>query len=324
MVIFAFEGLLLPTLVLIIGWGYQVERLAASFYLLVYAFVCSLPFLVIVLWLLSGSTLVGVLWILGPTGGLSTVIRMGLGLAFMVKLPIFLLHLWLPKAHVEAPTGGRVLLAGLLLKLGGYGILRLLGRPHLVLGATVVMVGLIGTGMPPLIGTFQSDSKSLVAYSSVGHINLLAVTLGIMAVKAISLNCALMVLHGVVSRGLFFVVGELYKGYFSRKLLLTGVGGTVVVIGLVAVLGLANFGVPPANSSLIEVGLLARLVLSSAVLGLLLVVIVVYSAYMVVYFMVRLLWGTQSGACFTLSSGALMVLGLTVGSSLNLGAWLLL
>ena len=64
MVIFAFEGLLLPTLVLIIGWGYQVERLAASFYLLVYAFVCSLPFLVIVLWLLSGSTIVGVLWIL--------------------------------------------------------------------------------------------------------------------------------------------------------------------------------------------------------------------------------------------------------------------
>nr|AXR87620.1 NADH dehydrogenase subunit 4 [Barbatia virescens] len=215
-----FEASMVPLLLLIVNWGYEVNRFLASKYMAPYTMAGSLPFLGFIGWEFNsvGSVMM--------VGGLASVTSNGwwvLGyIPFLVKAPVFSLHSWLPKAHVEAPVAGSMLLAGLTLKLGGYGLLRVKSMLVLEMGVLKVflmVISLWGSLVASLVCLPQTDYKSLNAYSSISHMGIILA--GIMSGSFWGWSGALtlMVGHAFSSSGLFFLAGVVYGGMGSRSFL---------------------------------------------------------------------------------------------------------
>uniref|UniRef100_UPI00315D40F1 NADH dehydrogenase subunit 4 n=1 Tax=Tringa brevipes TaxID=507598 RepID=UPI00315D40F1 len=265
----SFEATLIPTLILITRWGNQPERLSAGIYLLFYTLISSLPLLVTILYLhaQTGTLHLMILNLTHPTlttswtGILSSL---ALLMAFMVKAPLYGLHLWLPKAHVEAPIAGSMLLAALLLKLGGYGIMRLtmfitplsnnLHYPFLTLA-------LWGALMTSSICLRQTDLKSLIAYSSVSHMGLVIAACMIQTHWAFSGAMILMISHGLTSSMLFCLANTNYERTHSRILLLTR--GLQPLLPLMAtwwlLANLTNMALPPTTNLMAELTIMIAL-----------------------------------------------------------------
>nr|AJA05496.1 NADH dehydrogenase subunit 4 [Eopsaltria australis] len=258
----AFEATLIPTLILITRWGSQPERLTAGIYLLFYTLASSLPLLIAILHLQNqiGSLLFTLLKLTHPTMTSSwTSLATGLALllAFMVKAPLYGLHLWLPKAHVEAPIAGSMLLAALLLKLGGYGIMRVtvLVSPSLNnLHYPFITMALWGALMTSTICLRQIDLKSLIAYSSVSHMGLVVAATMIQTQWAFSGAMMLMISHGLTSSMLFCLANTNYERTHSRILLLTR--GMQPLLPLMAtwwlLANLTNMALPPTTNLMAE------------------------------------------------------------------------
>jgi len=234
-----FEIRLIPTLFMVFFFGYQPEKLQASIYLLLYTVLSSLPLLL--LFLRCSPYLRFVSGISSIWFGL--IIRLG----FMVKTPIYMVHVWLPKAHVEAPVAGSIVLAGILLKLGSYGLILfcpLFTRNILILYLSLRVWGSIYCRM---ICIRQWDLKRLIAYSSVVHMGV--VTVGVVRGLKVGYQSAVMmvVAHGVCSPILFALAYLVYNSSHTRLISRNkGTLSTPVISFFLFLLLAINMGVPPS------------------------------------------------------------------------------
>nr|UAJ48140.1 NADH dehydrogenase subunit 4 [Gromphadorhina portentosa] len=258
-----FESSLIPTLFLILGWGYQPERLQAGVYLLFYTMLASLPLLVGIMLMYEESYLMFSLMV--PLKGMNEFIYLSMILAFLVKMPMFMVHLWLPKAHVEAPVSGSMILAGILLKLGGYGLLRVsvnLVKVGYQVNFIWLSISLVGGVIVSLICLRQTDLKSLIAYSSVAHMGIVIGGLMTLMYWGFCGSFTLMIAHGLCSSGLFCLANISYERLGSRSLIINkGLMNFMPSLSMWWFLLCAgNMAAPPTMNLLGEVTLLNCLV----------------------------------------------------------------
>nr|QFI35955.1 NADH dehydrogenase subunit 4 [Rasbora pauciperforata] len=250
-----FEATLIPTLTIITRWGNQAERLNAGIYFLFYTLAGSLPLLIALL-LLQQTTGTLSMLILQYTQPLALdtwshkIWWAGCLIAFLVKMPLYGVHLWLPKAHVEAPIAGSMVLAAILLKLGGYGMMRMmivLDAFNKELAYPFIILALWGIIMTGSICLRQTDLKSLIAYSSVSHMGLVAGGILIQTTWGFSGAIALMIAHGLTSSMLFCLANTTYERVHSRTMVL--IRGLQMILPLTAtwwfLANLANLAFPP-------------------------------------------------------------------------------
>nr|AAD10093.1 NADH ubiquinone oxidoreductase subunit 4 [Xenocyprioides parvulus] len=264
-----FEATLIPTLIIITRWGNQTERLNAGLYFLFYTLIGSIPLLVA---LIHSHNLMGtmnfiILKIQQPTNSSSWsnhIWWLAFMMAFMVKMPLYGVHLWLPKAHVEAPIAGSMILAAILLKLGGYGMMRMmimLDPLSKELVYPFIILALWGIIMTGSICLRQTDLKSLIAYSSVSHMGLVAGGILIQTPWGFSGAIILMIAHGLVSSMLFCLANTAYERTHSRTMILAR--GLQMIFPLTAVwwfiANLANLALPPLPNLMGELMIITTL-----------------------------------------------------------------
>lgn len=251
-----FEAILIPMYLIIGVWGSRERKIRAVYLFFFYTLCGSIMMLIGILYIYSitGTLNLEYLLYFKFTKNEQLVLWVCFFLSFASKIPMFPFHIWLPEAHVEAPTVGSVLLAGILLKLGVYGFLRfsitLFPEASFFFSPVVYLLSTIGVIYASMSAIRQTDLKRIIAYSSVAHMNL--VTIGIFSFNIIGLEGAILqsISHGFVAGGMFLLIGILYDRYHSRFLYYYG--GLVHMMPVYSifffVFTMANIALPGTSS----------------------------------------------------------------------------
>ena len=260
-----FESVLIPMFLIIGIWGSRERKILAAYYFFLYTLLGSVVMLLAILYILEqvGTTDYEVLLTFSFSEIEQKFLWFAFFLSFASKVPMVPVHLWLPEAHVEAPTAGSVILAGVLLKLGTYGFIRfslpLFPQASFFFAPLVYTVSVIGIVYTSFTAIRQTDFKRIIAYTSIAHMNL--VMLGIFSFNTIGIEGAIFqsLSHGFVASALFLIIGVVYDRYRTRLVqYYGGLASTMpVYVFIFLFFTMANIGLPGTSSFIGEFLILA-------------------------------------------------------------------
>ena len=296
-----FEGGLIPMYLIIGIWG-GARRIYASYKFFLYTLLGSVLMLLAMIWMASAAHTTDIPTLL--TTDFAPDVQVWLWLAFFasfaVKMPMWPVHTWLPDAHVEAPTAGSVILAGVLLKMGGYGFVRfslpMFPDASVRLVSLVAVLSVVAVIYTSLVALVQSDMKKLIAYSSVAHMAFVTAGLFVFNTQGLEGSILMMLSHGLVSGALFLCVGVIYDRLHTREI--AAYGGLANIMPRYALFFLlftmASIGLPATSGFVAEFLVLLGTFAASTWLALGMTTGIIFGAAYMLYLYRRVIFGTNA------------------------------